>query len=300
MLPSGAVGLQTLAYVTPGFAATQSDVGGTRDTWSSQGAYTFFHGKTGTRASFDGFRNQFFIGAADGSGHITDSGTIEEMQLETTGLGAESGSGSTSLNAIPKSGSNIFRGSIDGYFSNAAMHGSNLTDEIRAFGITSAAEVQTIYRIGAQLGGPIMQDKVWFFAAIGRWGSRVNQPGAYFNKLQGKSGIPGTATIAYEPDLSRPAAGFDWFRTHALRTTWQATRKEQIRLLRRHPEELPLHDRAVHRRERDRIRARLGLLAVRRGAGHVDRARHQQVAARSRRVVAGGQLGQFRHDRRHA
>jgi hypothetical protein len=228
VLPSGAIGLQTLAYVTPGFAATQADVGGTRDTWSSQGAYTFFHGKTGTRASFDGFRNQFFIGAADGSGHITDSGTIDEMQLETTGLGAESGSGSTSLNAIPKSGSNVFRGSIDGYFSNAAMHGSNLTDEIKAFGITTAAEVQKIYRIGAQLGGPIMQDKVWFFAAIGRWGTRVNQPGAFFNKLQGKSGIPGTPTIAYEADTSRPAAAFDWFRTHALRATWQATEKNKF------------------------------------------------------------------------
>ena len=38
-LPSGSIGLQTLAYVTPGFAATQADVGGTRDTWSAQGAY---------------------------------------------------------------------------------------------------------------------------------------------------------------------------------------------------------------------------------------------------------------------
>lgn len=228
VLPSGAVGLQTLAYVTPGFAATLADVGGTRDTWSAQGAYTFFHGKTGTRASFDGFRNQFFIGAADGSGHITDSGTIEEMQLETTGLGAESGSGSTSLNAIPKSGSNVFRGSIDGYFSNAAMHGNNLTDEIKAFGINTAAEVQKIYRIGAQLGGPIKRDQLWFFAAIGRWGSRVNQPGAYFNKLQGQSGNPVTATLAYEPDLTRPAAGFDWYRTHALRATWQATEKNRF------------------------------------------------------------------------
>ena len=94
-LPSGNIGLQTLAYVTPGFATTQADVGGTRDTWSAQGAYTFYHGKTGTRASFDGFRNQYFIGAASGVGYITDSGNIEEMQLETSGMGAESGSGST-------------------------------------------------------------------------------------------------------------------------------------------------------------------------------------------------------------
>lgn len=76
-LPSGSVGLQTLAYVTPGFASTQADVGGTRDTWSAQGAYTFFHGKTGTRASYDGFRNQHFIGAGSGVGYISDQGTIE-------------------------------------------------------------------------------------------------------------------------------------------------------------------------------------------------------------------------------
>src|SRR5882762_3862491 len=112
-LPSGNVGLQTLPYVTPGFAATQADVGGTRDTWSAQGNYTFYHGKTGTRASFDGFRNQYFVNAASGVGYITDSGNIQELQLETSGMGAEAGSGSTSLNAIPKSGSNIFRAGLD-------------------------------------------------------------------------------------------------------------------------------------------------------------------------------------------
>jgi carboxypeptidase family protein len=227
-LPSGNVGLQTLAYVTPGFASTQADVGGTRDTWSAQGAYTFFHGKTGTRASFDGFRNQYFIGAASGVGYITDSGTIEELQLETTGMGAESGSGSTSLNAIPKSGSNVFRGGIDGFFSNDKMQGSNIDDNLRSFGITSSAKVKRIYRAGAQVGGPIKRDKLWFFAAIARWGSEVNQPSAYFNGLQGKSGNPVTATLFYEPDLSRPAASLDWFRNHSLRTTWQASARQRV------------------------------------------------------------------------
>ena len=122
-LPSGNIGLQTLAYVTPGFAATQADVGGTRDTWSAQGNYTFYHGKTGTRANFDGFRNQYFVNDASGVGYITDSGNIQELQLETSGMGAESGSGSTSMNAIPKSGSNTFAGGLDGYFSNGADAG---------------------------------------------------------------------------------------------------------------------------------------------------------------------------------
>ena len=227
-LPSGNIGPQTLAYMTPGFASTQADVGGSRDTWSAQGAYTFFHGKTGTRASFDGFRSQFFIGAADGVGYVSDQGTIQELQLETSGMGAESGSGSASINIIPKTGSNLFAGTLEGYFSGKSMQSSNIDDRLRDFGITSSAEVQRVYRLGAQLGGPIVKDKVWFFAAVGRWGSRVNQPGAYYNKLQGKSGIPSVPTIAYEPDLDRPAASFDWFRNQSLRATWQATEKHKF------------------------------------------------------------------------
>ena len=125
-LPSGNVGLQTLAYVTPGFAATQADVGGTRDTWSAQGNYTLFHGKTGTRANFDSFRNQYFVNEASGVGYITDQGNIQELQIETSGMGAESGSGSTTLNAIPKSGSNTFSGGLDGFFSNGGMQASNV------------------------------------------------------------------------------------------------------------------------------------------------------------------------------
>jgi hypothetical protein len=238
-LPSGSIGLQTLAYVTPGFASTQADVGGTRDTWSAQGAYTFFHGKTGTRASFDGFRNQYFIGAASGVGYITDSGNIQELQLETTGMSAESGSGSTSLNAIPKSGSNVFRGSLDGYYSNGNMQGSNIDDNLRSYGFTSAAKVLRIYRAGAQIGGPIKQDKLWFFAAIARWGSEVTQPSAFYNALQGKSGNPNTPTLFYPgqpgtpfantaPDTSRPAASFDWYRNNSLRTTWQASARQRV------------------------------------------------------------------------
>ena len=227
-LPSGNIGLQTLAYVTPGFATTQADVGGGRDTWSAQGAYTLYHGKTGTRASFDGFRNQYFIGAASGVGYITDQGNIQELQLETTGMGAESGSGSTSVNAIPKSGGNTFHGGLDGFYSNHQMQGSNINDALRAFNITKSAEVQRIYRAGGQLGGPIKQDKLWFFAAVARWGSRVNQPDAYFNLLQGKSGVPGTPTIAYAPDLSHPAASFDWYGNHALRGTLQATSRNRF------------------------------------------------------------------------
>ena len=257
-LPSGVVGIQTLAYVTPGFATTQADVGGTRDTWSAQGAYAGYHGKVtaGTRAAFDGFRNQYFIGAASGVGYISDSGNIQELQLETTGMGAEAGSGSTNLNIIPKSGSNTLRNTIDGYFTNGNMQGSNIDDYFRSWNINSSATVDHIYRIGVQSGGPIKQDRVWYYAAIGRWGSTVIQPGAFYNQLQGqasreiagmvpgvKSTVPGgggyTATLFYpgqpgtpfanaQYDTSRPAASFDWYRNQSVRLTMQITAKQRI------------------------------------------------------------------------
>ena len=264
-LPAGNVGLQTLAYVTPGFAATQADVGGTRDTWSAQGNYTFYHGKLGTRAEFDGFRNQYFIGAASGVGYITDQGNIQELQLETSGMTAESGSGTVRLNAIPKSGSNIFAGGVDGFFSNSAMQSSNLKSNLNnwaqgnpallnsAQAITTAAQVQKIYRLGAQFGGPIKQDKLWFFTAIARWGSTVNEPSAYYNPLQDTANVPASGIVGPTPTLFypgqpgspyanvtyqqaaattgkslTPAAAFDWYRTHAGRLTYNLNSKNRI------------------------------------------------------------------------
>ena len=250
-LPSGVIGLQTLAYVTPGFAATQADVGGTRDTWSAQGAYAGYHGKVtaGTRAAYDGFRNQYFIGAASGVGYVSDQGNIQEMQLETTGMSAEAGSGSTNLNIIPKSGSNTLRNTFDGYFSNKSMQGANIDDTFRAWGINSSSTVDHIYRLGLQSGGPIKQDRIWYFAAVGRWGSTVRQPGAFYNPLQGQASkevasmVPGTrgytATLFYpgqpgspfanaQYDTTKPAASFDWYRNHSLRTTVQATSKQRV------------------------------------------------------------------------
>ena len=240
-LPSGNVGLQTLAYVTPGFAATQADVGGTRDTWSAQGNYTLYHGKTGTRASFDGFRNQYFIGAASGVGYITDSGNIQELQLETSGMGAESGSGSTSLNAIPKSGSNTFAGGLDGYFSNGAMQGANIRSNLNDFaqgnpdavrhaaGSTRRPSVARIYRLGGQFGGPIKQDRSGSSPRSRRWGSTVQQPSALLQPAAGQGqcsrqgqgsagsptlfypGQPGTpyAAVGTTDRRARPAAGLE-------------------------------------------------------------------------------------------
>ena len=51
---------------------------------------------------------------------------------------------------------------------------------------------------------PIKQDKIWFFAAIARWGSTVQQPSAFYNPLQGKANIPGKGVVGPTPTLFYP------------------------------------------------------------------------------------------------
>ena len=261
-LPSGNIGLQTLAYVTPGFAATQADVGGTRDTWSAQGNYTLFHGKTGTRANFDSFRNQYFVDAASGVGYITDSGNIAELQIETSGMGAESGSGSTSLNAIPKSGSNTFAGGLDGYFSNGSMQSANVRDNLNdwalgnqalltAAAINSAAKVGRIYRHrrparrADQAGQDLVLRRDCAVGLHGAAAERLLQPAAGQDRASPAPGVVGpTPTLFYpgqpgtpyanlrytDPSFGtpRPASSFDWYRTHAGRITAQVTPRNRV------------------------------------------------------------------------
>ncbi len=239
-LPSGNIGLQTLAYVTPGFATTQADVGGTRDTWSAQGAYTFYHGKTGTRASFDGFRNQYFIGAASGVGYITDSGTIEEMQLETSGMGAESGSGSTNLNAIPKSGSNTLRATRRRLLlERRRCRADNLNDylalvqhQLGRRGRRHLPDRRAARRPDHAGQGVVLRrdraDGARASTSPARTSTRCRASAMQRHRTLFYPGQPGTPYANASYDTSRPAAGFDWYRTHSLRMTWQVAERHRI------------------------------------------------------------------------
>ena len=102
---------------------------------------------------------------------------VEEIVLDTSAASADTESGGLNVNLVPKDGGNNFRGSFIGEYTNDSLQGSNLTDELRARGLLSANEVQKIYDVGVGFGGPIRQDKLWFFTALRAWGSLENLAG---------------------------------------------------------------------------------------------------------------------------
>src|SRR5258705_209773 len=97
---------------------------------------------------------------------------------------------------------------------------SNLNDVLRAQGVASAGAVRRYYGIGGGIGGPIRQNKLWFFSAARYEDRSLFQAGNYYNKRQG--------TVFYEPDLSQPAYNHDFSKDVSLRLTWQATSKQKL------------------------------------------------------------------------
>src|SRR2546426_3731343 len=131
-----------------------------------------------------------------GGGFQYNAHTFEEVVVETAAGSAEATTGGVQINIIPKDGGNIFSGSISTELTGPRLQSDNINDYLRTHGIASAGAVRRYYDIGGGVGGPIRQNKLWFFSAARYEDRSLYQAGNYYNKRQG--------TVFYEPDLSRP------------------------------------------------------------------------------------------------
>jgi len=105
-----------------------------------------------------------------GSMYYMDFGSAEEISVDTAAMGAEvGGGGGANINVIPKSGGNTLKGSAyysmtgKGYWD--GFTGSNITDELRAQGITDPT-LNKLRDFNADVGGPVMKDRLWYFGSI--------------------------------------------------------------------------------------------------------------------------------------
>ena len=78
------------------------------------------------------------------------------------------------------------------------------------------------YNVDATIGGPIAEDRVWFFAASRAARNKNTVPGPFFNTSIG------SPTFEYTPDESRKAYRTEWMRSVGGRITWQASERNKI------------------------------------------------------------------------
>jgi Carboxypeptidase regulatory-like domain/TonB dependent receptor len=88
---------------------------------------------------------------------------ISETEVITGGYNAEFGRATGGIiNVITKSGSNNFRGSVFGYITPGALVADAETILREGSAIDTEGNLDYRYDLGAEVGGPIIKDKLWF------------------------------------------------------------------------------------------------------------------------------------------
>ena len=85
--------------------------------------------------------------------------------------------GGVGINFVTKRGTNAFHGGANGYFTHDDLQSSNLPDELkndaRLKGADKADHMQQLADYNFDVGGPIVKDKLWFYASWGKEDIRI-------------------------------------------------------------------------------------------------------------------------------
>jgi hypothetical protein len=119
------------------------------------------------RIYFDGMRiGQNLTGTgsqANGTG-VNDLAQ-EELVYDAGSQSAETALGGVRMDSIPKEGGNRFSGAYRYFFSSQGLQNDNVPDNLRSF-IAQGDSIKTLWHSNAAFGGPVMQNRLWFFTAF--------------------------------------------------------------------------------------------------------------------------------------
>jgi hypothetical protein len=134
--------------------------------------------------------------------------SFEEVNYSTAGNNVAVATGGLGINLAAKRGTNAFRGSLNGFFTHDNLQWSNLPTELegdpRLQGSDKADHTDQIFDWSADLGGPILKDRLWFYASIGENDIRVRR----LNQSQDKTVL----------------------KTYTAKVNWQASPNDMISL----------------------------------------------------------------------
>ena len=157
------------------------------------------------------------------SSYILDTVNSDEVSVTVSGGMGESDTGGPVMNLVPRAGGNQFRGSA---FYNSAgdwSRGNNITDELRAAGITETPGIIKAYDASLSYGGPIKRDRLWFYGSVRQLNTETAVEGIVANANAGN-----LARWDWVPDASLPARQTQGRKMYIGRATAQVTSKHRI------------------------------------------------------------------------
>ncbi len=171
-------------------AAEGGSFGGRNDQFNNYSVDgTIFNNPFGLDASTPG-------GQADAQPISLDA--IEQINVSIAPYDvSQAGFTGASVNAVTKSGTNQFHGTVFGFFRNKNMSGS----KVAGTDVFQGELKQT--QAGFSVGGPIIKDRLFFFANYEQ--SRLSDLGSYFLANRGQAGANVSRVLASDLDAVRAA-----------------------------------------------------------------------------------------------
>ena len=152
---------------------------------------------------------------------VFPDGNFEEISFNYSGSPAQIESGGVRINMIPREGANQFSGHFFTTFTFPELNADNVDDDLRAAGLSTGTFVDEVWTINPVVGGPIVQDRMWFFLA---------------HTTQRANTLP--ADLFFEEDVSSffltqsdvPSIDASLLHEQSLNFTIQATTKDKVKL----------------------------------------------------------------------
>ncbi|HKB09104.1 MAG TPA: TonB-dependent receptor [Vicinamibacterales bacterium] len=133
--------------------------------------------------------NGMTVAAAFNGGGVSsltyDTSNAEEVVMVVSGGLGENETGGPTMNIVQKSGGNKFSGQA--FFNTAGdwSRGDNIDDTLRSQGITRGPGIKSAYDASGSIGGPIKQDRLWFFGTYRSYSTTSGVSGIGANRFEG-------------------------------------------------------------------------------------------------------------------
>jgi hypothetical protein len=209
----------TLGVLTVGVFSNQNDVGGSAGEHQNQ--LKAHGGSFNDRiVQLDGLMIANMACNYACTGLSTNDASTQELSYEFGAISAETGGGGVRVNIIPREGGNQTSGLAFFNFANSSLQTNNVDDTLRSQGVTTADSINRIYDTSFALGGPLKQNRVWYWTAHRFWGYEQIRTNTFYE------GNPND--FVFDPDRSRPGTETQKNGSVDLRLTWQMSPKNKI------------------------------------------------------------------------
>jgi len=199
--------LQTQA---PGVVLNREDVGGSegglqavfsvRGTTWHQNTYSM-NGVNVTDPAATGATDFYF-----------DYDSFEEIEISSGSHLAEVATPGVYLNLVAKTGTDTFRGGAAYYYENSSLVSNNIDQELTDAGVSRGSSINLFSDFTAQLGGPIVKDKVRFYTNWRDW--RIHRNVVNVDILENTDLFSGLGNVTWQVNPKNQITGLYTVQTY--------------------------------------------------------------------------------------